>query len=515
MDNRRGRERPGKREAPGKTALGRSLRGHVERLSAMASGLQGRLFAWTFLFVMLAEVVVFIPSLGVYYRNWLSERIGAAQIGALALEATRNRSDLGMLKEDILSRTGVTMVILRRGDTREPLFMADDLPTPDVFFDLGDHGYFAVIRGAFGALMAPPGRTVHVLGPKLETGEAIEIMFPEAPLIAALEEHCHNIFMLSLVIALITAACVYLTVYLELVRPIRLIIGSMLAFRQHPEDASRVMPVPVRRGELADAASALHAMQTDLRAALHQKSRLAALGTAVSKINHDLRNILASAQLIADRLSSSTDPTVQRIAPQLVRSIDRAVTLCSDTLRYGRAQDPAPVFQWIPLAPLSADVRSGLGLTEDSALTWSEDIPRELLVYCDPDHLFRALLNLARNAKQAIETDAGRQGRGAIRITARHSAHKEGASTSLLIEIEDNGPGIPEKVRDRLFQAFVSSARAGGSGLGLAIARELTLAQGGRLSLIRSTKAGTVFRIDLPQPLQNRPAPTRRVEPVP
>ncbi|MGF1455732.1 MAG: ATP-binding protein [Alphaproteobacteria bacterium] len=480
----------------------------------LTTGLQGRLFAWTFLFVMVAEVVVFVPSLGMFYKNWLGERISAAQIGALALEATRSRSDLGMLHEDILSRSGVSMVILRRGDTREPLFMAEDLPAPDIFIDLGERAPIAGIRRAFGSLIAPAGRTVHVLGPKLETGEAIEIMFPEAPLTADLVAYCHNIFMLSLLIALITAGCVYLTVYLELVRPIRLIIGSMLAFRQHPEDASRVAPLPMRRGELADAASTLHAMQTDLRAALQQKSRLAALGTAVSKINHDLRNILASAQLIADRLSSSTDPTVQRIAPQLVRSIDRAVTLCTDTLRYGRAQDPAPVLQWVPLAPLCEDVRSGLGLQPDRGPTWAADIPPGLQIHCDPDHLFRTMLNLARNAKQAIEAEADRKGRGRIALRARHAPPKDGASGALMIEIEDDGPGIPEKVRDQLFQAFVTSARAGGTGLGLAIARDLTLAQGGRLSLIRSSRHGTVFRIELPQPRADRPAPARHVQPV-
>ncbi len=472
-------------------------------LASFTSGLQGRLFAWTFLFVMVAEMIVFIPSLGSYYRNWLGERVAAAQIAALVYEANQNQPDFMALEDDILERAGVSAVILRRGDTREPLFMDDNIPTPHYFVDLGAHGPVSGIREAFTSLFAPAGRSVHVLGRQLPTGEATEVILPEAPLKAALQARCHNIFMLSLIIALITAGCVYLTVYLELVRPIRSIITSMVAFRQHPEDASRILPLPEKGGQLADAARALHEMQTDLRAALTQKSRLAALGVAISKINHDLRNMLASAQLIADRLGSSPDPTVQRITPQLVRSLDRAAKLCSDTLKYGRAEDPAPNLKWVDLASVCEDVRTGLGLGPDGSVDWQTDIPNGLRVYGDPDNLFRSVLNLARNSLQAIQADAGRTTRGHVRLSARLDT--QGRTPQAVIDLEDDGPGIPEKVRDRLFQAFVTSARAGGSGLGLAIAHELTRAQGGSLTLLRSNQDGTVFRLILPHPDGIRP----------
>ncbi len=471
---------------------------HRKHLIAHVTGLQGRLFAWTLVFVMIAELVVFVPSIGMFYKTWLGERINAAQIGALAHEAARNSADLGMFEEDILARAGVTMIILNRAGTREALFMAESLPTPDVRVRLDARGPWVSIWNAFDALLAPPGRTIHVMGPRLSTGEAVEIMVSEAPLKAALITHCHNIFGLSLIIALITAAFVYAAVYQELVRPIQSIIGNMMAFRRHPEDATLTMPDTPRRGELAEAAKTLHEMQTDLRAALTQKSRLAALGTAVSKINHDLRNILASAQLITDRLASSADPTVQRIAPQLVRSIDRAVTLCSETLRYGRADDPMPERQWIAFAPLVEDVRASLDLGPDGLADWTADFPDDLRVCADPDHLFRSLLNLTRNAVQAIEADRERTMRGAVRLRARRI--EEGNTASLIVDLEDNGPGIPDMVRDRLFQAFATAARAGGTGLGLAIARDLTRAQGGDLTLYKSTREGTVFRLVLPQP---------------
>ena len=83
-------------------------------------------------------------------------------------------------------------------------------------------------------------------------------------------------------------------------------------------------------------------MQRDLASMLQQKSHLAALGLAVSKINHDLRNLLTSAQLFSEGLSSLPDPRVQRFAPKLMRALERAIAFCESTLSYGRAQEPPP-----------------------------------------------------------------------------------------------------------------------------------------------------------------------------
>src|SRR3546814_13881629 len=77
-------------------------------------------------------------------------------------------------------------------------------------------------------------------------------------------------------------------------------------------------------------------MQQGLRAALLKKTRLAALGTAVTKVNHDLRNILATASLISDRLAKSGDPAVRSMAPALVNAIDRALHLCAQALQFTR-----------------------------------------------------------------------------------------------------------------------------------------------------------------------------------
>jgi signal transduction histidine kinase len=225
---------------------------------------------------------------------------------------------------------------------------------------------------------------------------------------------------------------------------------------------------------------------------LHQKSRLAALGLAVSKINHDLRNLLASSQLLSDQLASVPDPRVQRFAPKLMRSLERAIAFCQSTLSYGRAQEAAPDRRMILIEPVVAEVRETAGLASDASIAWVSAIERGLAVDADPDQLFRVLLNLVRNAAQALESHprsdpASMQ----IRVTGR----REGAVA--ILEVSDTGPGVPAKARDHLFEAFRSSSRPGGSGLGLAIAAELVRAHDGDIHLVEGT-LGATFRIVIP-----------------
>ena len=115
-----------------------------------------------------------------------------------------------------------------------------------------------------------------------------------------------------------------------------------------------------------------------------------------------------------------------------------------------------------------------------------------LKVDADPDHLFRVLLNLVRNAAQALETRP--LGDSAIQ-QIRLSGRREGAVA--ILEVADTGPGVPQKAREHLFEAFQSSGRPGGSGLGLAIAAELIRAHGGDIHLVEGT-IGATFRIVMP-----------------
>jgi hypothetical protein len=247
-------------------------------------------------------------------------------------------------------------------------------------------------------------------------------------------------------------------------------------------------------GEIGDAERELAAMQKELQASLQHKSRLAALGEAVAKINHDLRNMLASAQLLADRLDGSTDPLVTRIGPKLLGSLDRAIRLCTQTLAYGAADEPAPVKRPVPVAAMFAEIGEALGLQEQAGVAFRAEASPALTVPADPDQLFRAVLNLARNAQQALEASSATGERPpTLSLEARAVGDR------VEIDIVDNGPGLPPAAQENMFKPFKGSARKGGSGLGLAIARELAIGHGGALTLVETGADGTRFRLTLPK----------------
>jgi signal transduction histidine kinase len=333
---------------------------------------------------------------------------------------------------------------------------------------------------------------MRVVGPAPMGGDFLEIVMNEKPLRQAMIRFSTNILLISLLISGITAMLVYLALHYLLVRPMRRITANMMAFRADPENPARVTTVSRRRDEIGLAENELASMQADLTSMLQQKSRLAALGLAVSKINHDLRNLLASAQLLSDQLASVPDPRVQRFAPKLVRSLERAIAFCQSTLSYGRAQEASPDRRMIMIEPVVLEVRETAGLASDASIAWVAAIERGLAVDADPDQLFRVLLNLVRNAAQALEShSSGDGGAQQIRITGK----REGAVA--ILEVSDTGPGVPQKTRDHLFEAFQTSGRPGGSGLGLAIAAELVRAHGGDIHLVEGT-IGATFRIVIP-----------------
>jgi signal transduction histidine kinase len=264
----------------------------------------------------------------------------------------------------------------------------------------------------------------------------------------------------------------------------------MQTYAEAPEDARRVIEPNADVEELRAAEDALKSMQMQLTGALRQKERLAQLGGAVAKISHDLRNILTTAQLFADRIEGSADPVVARTAPKLVNSISRAVSLCESTLAFGKAEEPPPQLRRLNLAQLAAEVAEGEGLGVETQITCLIDIPPGLTVRADSEQLYRVLSNLVRNARQAIDA-TGQPG------TIELSAGEEDGEW--WIRVGDTGPGLPPKAREHLFSAFQGGVRKGGTGLGLVIAAELVRGHGGRLELTRSDEDGTEFMIHLPK----------------
>lgn len=481
-------------------AAGRETKRNL-RSGLRTLGLPAKLLVLTTLFVMLAEVLIFVPSVANYRINWLMDRLRAAQLASLAAEASPEGSVPAALRDELLKTAQVKAVALKRNARRQLILTTEMPPAIDATYDLTVMGRAAlgdgighrasIIWDAVEVLFRTNTRMLRIIGqPGEGAGDTIEVVLPEAPLRAAMISFGLNILWLSIIISMITAALVYFALTVMLVRPMMRIASNMQRFSERPEDQSRIMMPSARTDEIGVAERELASMQSQLSHLLHQRSRLAALGLAVSKINHDLRNLLANTQLLSDRLVSSPDPTVQSFAPKLIASLDRAIAFCNNTLHFGRAEEPPPRREVIPLKPLAEEVGDGLGLGPATRIALVLAISEEVTVDADRDQLYRVLSNLVRNAVQAVETHRA-DGGGLVSIVARR---EEGVTA---IRLSDNGPGVPPRARAFLFQAFQSSARKGGTGLGLAIARELIIAHGGDLRLIDSDE-GAVFEIDLP-----------------
>ena len=458
--------------------------------------LSGKVLVLTIVFVMLGEVLIFLPSIANFRIQWLKGRVAQAEIAALAVEAAPNQILSSDLRSEILKGAGVLVVSLTRGGTRKLILRSDDERMIDANYDLRNSMWLPDIADAFSAMIDTGPRIIGVVDkPPNMSGDLIEIALEEAPLRQAMFGYGLNVFLLSVVLSLIVAGLVFAALNRVLVRPMQRLTRNMVTFGNNPEDLSRIISPSDRRDEIGIAERQLHDMQSQLAAMLQQKSRLAALGLAVSKVSHDLRNMLSSAHLISDRLASLEDPTVKRFAPKLIASLDRAIAFLSETLKFGRAQEPPPVRERFALRDLVGDVIDGTVNQASSRIMFCNNVAAALEADADREQLSRVLTNLVRNSVQALEQariDDPQMTDGAITVTA----DRRGGIVT--IEVRDNGPGIPERVRPRLFEAFQSAARAGGTGLGLAIAAELLKAHGGSLSLGETGAAGTAFVIVLP-----------------
>ena len=457
-------------------------------------GLSGKLLILTILFVMIAEVLIYVPSVANFRVVWLRDRLATAYTAALVLDAAPNGVVSDTLAKRILDSIGARAVAMKMGSRHRMIAVDDMPPTVAATYDMRNVYAFDAVVDAFATMLSNKKEVVRVMGPA-PGGEYIELVMDEQPLRRAMLRYSVDILLLSLLISAITAALVYLALHYLFVRPMRRVTGNMIAFRVDPENSDRVIVPSGRLDEIGTAERELATMQTELASMLHQKNRLAGLGLAVSKINHDLRNLLASAQLFSDRLAKIPDPGVQRFAPKLMRALERAIAFCQSTLSYGRLQEPPPERRPILLEPLVEEVHETLGLGADAPIRWISAVERGLLVEADYDQLFRILLNLSRNAVQAMESQAAESGRDPGRDQIRITGRREGAVA--VIEVSDTGPGFSEKAREHLFEAFQGSTRTGGTGLGLAIAAELVRAHGGEIRLVEGT-IGATLRLTIP-----------------
>lgn len=456
------------------------------RARRLTESLAARLFALTLGAILLTEALVFIPTAGNVRTQWLTERAQAARIAALALEAAPMREVSEELSSSLLQKAEVLAVTEVEDGMRfqllAPAMEIEEAPTRIV--DLRAGGMMGRGAAALGEYFAPEGEMLVILAEGSETGRVIEVVVPQAPLKKTMVELAWRVTGFSLIIALVAAVVIYLVLNAVVVGPIRRVTVSVEQFSRDPGSWTRRLSPTRRRDEIGRAQNALAGMEEAVADAFRQRAHLAELGSAVAKINHDLRNSLASAQLVSDGLAASEDPRVQRAAPRLKRALERAIELATATLDYGKAAPRAPVMQTVRL--LSVLQGAAEEALVENGLKTRIDVPETLVIRSDADHLHRIAANLIRNAAEAMRQVSTPDPEIRIRI-------ENGA-----LMFADNGPGVPEKTQENLFRPFSGSGRVGGTGLGLVIAHELAQALGGNLTLASTGPEGTVFRLVLP-----------------
>jgi len=453
----------------------------------LARALSTRLLLLTILAVMVAEVLIFVPSVANFRLRYLQDRLNTASVAAAAF--TGDNGETVSMPVDVLVAADIRAIVVRRAGMAR-LIVVSTMPdhVDQTVWPTMD-GPVPAIADAFATFLFGGDMVLRVLGEPSPEGRSIEVVLGDGPLRAAMFVYARNVGLLALAISLIAAGLVYAAIDVVLIRPIRRMTRAMLAFADDPEDASRILRPSGRHDELGRAERELAAMQERLRTMLGAQRHLADLGLAVSKINHDMRNLLSGAQLLSDRLNGLTDPAARRFAGKLMAALDRAISYSERVLAYGRAQEPAPQRRRLRLRPVVDEV---FGLTGDGGTTLVNDVAEDFEIDADPEQLYRILSNLARNAVQAM---AGEEDPALVR---RVEIAAQRLGERVRVTVADTGPGLPDKARRHLFAAFRGSARAGGTGLGLAIAQELARAHGGEVELAETAPGRTVFAVTIP-----------------
>ncbi|MDP3488650.1 MAG: HAMP domain-containing sensor histidine kinase [Phenylobacterium sp.] len=469
-------------------------------------GLSARLLILTSLFVLFGGALIVPPTLAAFEEQWLLDRVRAAELASLAAEVAPDVVVSEQLSSDLLEVAGVEWVAIQSDGVRRLVLRGNNMSRTPYLVDLRDQAVASWLAAPFQTMFGGEGRMVRVVAePRFRDAEFIEIVAPDAELRQELTAYLWRLIAVTAFVSAMAGGLVYLSLNLFLVRPMQRITRGMELFRADPDDPRASVKLSGRRDEIGRAEVELALMQGDLRAALNARARLAALGEAVAKINHDLRNMLTSAQIASERLAASADPDVSRAMPRLERALDRAVKLASHVLTYGKTQEPPPEVRTVAMAEAVEMAAEEARLTEDGVRLESH-LAETDQVLADPDQLHRILVNLMRNAREAIEQQPGRAARGAIEVAL---VQADGESR---LRLTDDGPGVPARVREHLFLPFSGSGRTDGAGLGLAIARELAQGHGGDLTLAATGPEGSVFELRLPgipAAIAPSPAPKR------
>lgn len=449
-------------------------------------GLTSRLLTIGAGFILLTEALFFLPTMANSRDEWIMNRLNTAEIIALAVTAPDSYGLMGGRTSELVRAAEIQSVTILQNDERLEVL---GRPPEGKIIDINPEAQTIgrSISGVLEAYAAPAGRYLRIVGrPQTNAAIKLEVIVAEASLKESLMQSTWQVLLSSLALSLTIGALIYAALADGFVRPMRRLTRAITRFSTAPTDASRALVPSGRSDEIGQAEVAFSAMQDTVRQAFIQKDRLAQLGLAVSKISHDLRHSLGAAQLVSERLAAVDDPVVRATAPRLERALQRAVNLAQSTLAFGKAQERPPERELLYLSDALDDAAeealAGLNVP------WQHEVPNDLEIEVDGEHLHRILTNLIRNAAQAI-AQSGKPG------TIRAYSVLDG--TRIDLHIVDTGPGLPKRVQDNLFMPFSGSGLTGGTGLGLAIARELARLNGGDIVLASTCQAGTDFVVQL------------------
>jgi signal transduction histidine kinase len=460
-------------------------------------GLAARVLAVTIGFVLLAMSLFYVTRLTAHREMLLHGKISAVQTTVDAFGMAGPTPPPHDLSQKILNSVDVKWMAIETPTGRREFVIAGGPPAGVESIVAADNSYLESMAATFHTLFAAPRTVVKLSAPAQANEPAIEFAFDETTLVQSLRRVSYNFLTISLTIAAVVTCVLWAALWRMVLQPVRRLTSNIIAFGESPQDASRVIAPSGRGNEIGRAETALAVMQGSLAHELAQGKRLAELGMAVARINHDLRNILSAAQLISDRLATIPDPLAQRLAPRLVATLDRAIQFCQSTLTYGASRELPPSRRRFDLSELVSQVVEAGTAEHEVAIDYNIDIPPRFCVYADPDHMLRVLENLSRNAAQALMAKGATDGRPkAIRFAAIRT---DGLA---LVEISDTGPGFPPDQHDRIFEPFHKSTSDVGAGLGLAIAADLVTRNGGAITLAPAKAddfyCGARFLIKLP-----------------
>ena len=470
-------------------------------------GLAGRLLVLVIAAVLFLVALLYATRLAAVEENWARDRIAAAYTAAQAFAPETQVDSNPELDRKILDSIGAQGLEIAGGKRHWSIGLAGNPDFSGLSYDIDQTDTVDAVRLAVQALLNQGRESIVVRGPSPLRGSRVALRLDIAGLRAALLRLSTTFLTLSLGLSLALALVLWSALWGLVIRPVRRLTNNILAFSESEQKHALVIEPSGRRDEIGRAEKALAGMQLALADELRQRKRLAELGMAVARINHDLRNMLSAAQLISDRIASIPDPLAQRLAPRLVGTLDRAIAFCQATLAYGAGHEREADPKLIDLRAIVRQVVETAEAEKPGEVAFAIDIPPKFEIFADPDHVTRIVENLALNARKALAA-ADMAGRApAIRFAAIRD------EMTALIEVSDNGPGIPEAMRERIFLPFHSSASAGGSGLGLAIAADLVERNGGVIALARTKDrdfyGGARFIIRLPAVAQATSAPPR------